>query len=52
MVVPELHLAQSETDARQLSGLAWEIWTEHYTRLIGDEQVTYMLNRYQNAEQI
>ncbi len=52
MVVPELHLAQSETDARQLSGLAREIWTEHYTGLIGAEQVAYMLARYQSAGQI
>ena len=52
MVVPELHLAQSETDARQLSGLAREIWTEHYTGLIGAEQVAYMLDRYQSAGQI
>ncbi|NLO36021.1 MAG: GNAT family N-acetyltransferase [Clostridiaceae bacterium] len=52
MVVPELHVAQSEADARQLAELAREIWTEHYTGLIGAGQVSYMLERYQSAERI
>jgi RimJ/RimL family protein N-acetyltransferase len=32
--------------------LAREIWTEHYTPIIGKEQVSYMLNRFQTKKTI
>ncbi len=32
--------------------LAGEIWTEHYTPIIGKEQVVYMLNRFQTKQTI
>lgn len=32
--------------------LAREIWTEHYTPIIGPEQVEYMLNTYHSREAI
>jgi ribosomal protein S18 acetylase RimI-like enzyme len=32
--------------------LAREIWTEHYTALIGREQVAYMLDRFQSGKAI
>ena len=35
-----------------ISDLAEEIWREHYTPIIGAEQVEYMLKKYQSAEQI
>jgi len=34
------------------AALAAEIWTDHYTPLIGAEQVAYMLERFQSAEAI
>jgi len=38
--------------ARDVAELAREIWTEHYTPLIGAEQVEYMLSKFQSEEQI
>jgi ribosomal protein S18 acetylase RimI-like enzyme len=35
-----------------LAALAREIWTEHYTPLIGAAQVEYMLAEFQSAERI
>ncbi|MFY0653655.1 MAG: GNAT family N-acetyltransferase [Cyclobacteriaceae bacterium] len=32
--------------------LAYEIWTEYYTPIIGSGQVEYMLNKFQNAAAI
>jgi ribosomal protein S18 acetylase RimI-like enzyme len=32
--------------------LAREIWTEHYTPIIGEAQVSYMLDRFQTAERM
>ncbi|NCB47474.1 GNAT family N-acetyltransferase, partial [bacterium] len=32
-------------DAAELAGLAETIWREHYTPIIGAEQVEYMLER-------
>jgi len=32
--------------------LAAEIWREHYTPIIGEAQVEYMLEKFQSAEQI
>lgn len=37
---------------QELEELAAEIWTEHYTPIIGRAQVSYMLDKFQNAEAI
>ncbi len=37
---------------REVAALAWEIWTEHYTPIIGAGQVAYMLDRFQSDEAI
>jgi len=34
------------------ANLAHTIWTEHYTPIIGAEQVAYMLDKYQSADAI
>lgn len=34
------------------AALAGEIWTEHYTPLIGSEQVAYMVEKFQSASAI
>jgi ribosomal protein S18 acetylase RimI-like enzyme len=52
----EIHLREmgagdSET-AAELAELAESIWTEHYTPIIGAEQVRYMLDRFQSAEKM
>ena len=49
---PEIRKVTTEHGAQQLALLAREIWEEHYTPLIGAQQVAYMLTRYQSAEQI
>ncbi|HOJ79529.1 MAG TPA: GNAT family N-acetyltransferase [Clostridiales bacterium] len=38
--------------ADELAELAREIWTEHYTPLIGPGQVSYMLSKFQSAGSI
>lgn len=42
----------SPKDLQQVQELAEEIWLEHYTPIIGREQVEYMLSRFQSAEAI
>lgn len=39
-------------DAELTASLAGKIWTEHYTPIIGSEQVEYMLDRFQSADRI
>ena len=41
---------QSKTPA--IAALAGEIWREHYTPIIGEAQVEYMLEKFQSAKQI
>jgi len=38
--------------AHEVSVLAREIWTEHYTPIVGRAQVDYMLANFQSAEKI
>ena len=38
--------------ASELAATAREIWTEHYTPIIGAAQVEYMLDKFQSAEAI
>lgn len=39
-------------DSALLAALAYEIWTEHYTPLIGADQVEYMLAQFQSEAAI
>ena len=41
-----------ETHAKAVAILAYEIWREHYTPIIGTAQVDYMLAKFQSAERI
>jgi len=41
-----------ESKTTAIAILADEIWREHYTPIIGEAQVDYMLKRFQSAEQI
>lgn len=36
-------------DIETLCGLAKEIWTEHYASILSDEQVAYMVERFQSV---
>jgi len=42
----------SAQDIGQVAALANEIWREHYTPIIGEAQVTYMLDKLHSAETI
>ena len=42
----------TESESAAISTLAGEIWREHYTPIIGAEQVEYMLAKFQSPEQI
>ena len=41
--------AGSNQDFSQIETLAREIWEEHYTPIIGAEQVAYMLDKFQSV---
>ncbi len=47
-ILPVEHIHQVQRTA----ALAKEIWTEHYTPIIGAEQVAYMLEHFQSEEAI
>lgn len=44
--------AKESSHIREIDELAYRIWTEHYTRIIGKTQVDYMLLNFQSAEVI
>lgn len=48
----EIMRAACGQDYAQIATLAARIWPEHYTKIIGAEQVRYMLDRFQSAEAI
>ncbi len=52
----EIHLVELKCDERkkadELAELARVIWIEHYTPIIGADQVEYMLARFQTADKI
>lgn len=44
----QFKLATNKFDYKAISKLAKEIWTEHYTSIIGINQVSYMLSKFQS----
>ncbi|MCL6265338.1 GNAT family N-acetyltransferase [Flagellimonas myxillae] len=44
--------AHSTEDFKTISELARNIWTQHYTPIIGEQQVTYMLDKFQSSAAI
>lgn len=40
---------EDEKDIEQVAELAHEIWNEHYHELLGSEQISYMLDKFQSA---
>ena len=42
--------AVTDTDFREIAELADTIWNEHFTPIIGDAQVEYMLKKFQSYE--
>lgn len=52
IIKPTLHMVMTAEDARLVAELAREIWTEHYTPIIGSGQVDYMLEKFQSQSRI
>ncbi|NBK98029.1 MAG: GNAT family N-acetyltransferase [Erysipelotrichia bacterium] len=50
----EIHfqLITSKVDIHELSVKAAQIWYEHFTAIIGEQQVSYMLNKFLSEEAI
>jgi ribosomal protein S18 acetylase RimI-like enzyme len=46
------HRARTHEDIAEVVALAHEIWTEHFPAIIGQEQVDYMLDRFQSNDSI
>jgi ribosomal protein S18 acetylase RimI-like enzyme len=46
------HNYNLESSSQAIASLAAEIWQEHFTPIIGGEQVEYMLDKFQSAERI
>ena len=44
--------ASTTEDCNRIDDLARSIWTEHYTPIIGEQQVAYMLHKFQSATAI
>jgi len=42
----------TENQIEIIASLAREIWTEHYIPIIGEQQVDYMLARYQSKKAV
>jgi len=47
-----LILACNTLHFKRIAALAKLIWTEHYTAIIGEQQVTYMLDKFQSLPAI
>lgn len=48
----QIHIASTYEDCVAIEKMAAEIWTEHYTPIIGEKQVSYMLKTFQSAKKI
>jgi GNAT superfamily N-acetyltransferase len=44
--------ALSTSQFKTIAKLAAEIWNEHYTPIIGKDQVNYMLDKFQSSDEI
>ena len=48
----EFSLVKSRKDIAETARLAHEIWNEHYTKIIGQAQVDFMIKNYQSKHAI
>ncbi|WP_241433191.1 hypothetical protein [Listeria cornellensis] len=47
-----IKIAKSKEDSQHISELAHHIWHEHYPSIITEEQIDYMLRKFQTADTI
>lgn len=52
IILPMFITVSTENQIEIVESLAREIWTEHYTPIIGRAQVDYMLDRFQSKQAI
>jgi ribosomal protein S18 acetylase RimI-like enzyme len=45
-------IAKTNLDFEQIANLGTIIWREHYTPIIGSDQVTYMLDKFQSVSAV
>ena len=50
MIMTTIAPALTKQDFNTIARLAHTIWTEHYTPIIGEQQVSYMLDKFQSAQ--
>ncbi len=48
----QITIAKNESDYNTIARLAEIVWKEHYTPIIGNQQVDYMLDKFQSANAI
>ena len=46
----DIRFLETKNDFKKLEPFAASIWEQHYTPIIGADQVAFMLNKYQSAE--
>ena len=46
----DIRFLETKNDFKKLEPFAASIWEQHYTPIIGANQVAFMLNKYQSAE--
>ena len=44
----EVRMAETDTQVREIADLAKVIWNEHFTPIIGKDQVDYMVEKFQS----
>ena len=47
-----INLIHTDEDIKSVSSLARDIWTQHYSPIIGIDQVNYMLDKFQSSTAI
>lgn len=48
MTTSNIYLAKTDSEIHEIANLASVIWKEHFTSIIGEAQVRYMLEHYQS----
>lgn len=48
MDTPKIYPARTDKDIQDIAVLAYEIWHQHFIPIIGEEQVDYMVEKFQS----
>ena len=50
--MPEIRRAKTNEDVKDIAALGAAVWNEHYTPIIGKDQVDYMIDKFQSEKAI